>query len=83
MSSLPDGFRLLLDQGFPKPTSFFVAALDRSVAFHDPKETLGSEARQRGVSARQVHREAAAEIANWLRLVDEDPNRFHELLRLR
>lgn len=30
--SLHDGFRLLLDQGFPKPSSFVLAALDQSVA---------------------------------------------------
>lgn len=31
LNSQPPEFRILLDQGFPKPTGFVVAALDRSV----------------------------------------------------
>lgn len=187
-TSQPDGFRLLLDQGFPKPTTFVVAALDRSVSvehfsdfapelaarstpdwyvycvaaeagfdalvvrdrsqldqlaemyvlsrlrelsivtwrksiedpvrewgqllaylpqikqrcreaggravllptpvltsqsYHDPRRTLGADARRRGVSTQQVHHEADLEIRGWLVLTGEDPDRFEDLLHER
>jgi hypothetical protein len=51
-----------------------------SDSYHDPRKTLGAEARQRGVSTRQVHREAHSEIREWLVLTGEDPDRFEDLL---
>lgn len=45
-----------------------------------PGDTVGTEARNRGISVEQVRREAQSEIADWLAMQDEPPDRFGSLL---
>jgi hypothetical protein len=51
-----------------------------SDAFFDPKDKVGSEARTRGASVRQVRAEVRAEIEDWLRWSNEPTGRFDALL---
>jgi hypothetical protein len=49
---------------------------------HDPMDTLGAEAAQRGLSLQQIRTEALAEIHDSLQTRGDDPTRFDELLTL-
>lgn len=48
--------------------------------FHDPRETLASEARQRGISINEARDDAKTQIADWLDIEGEPADRFSELL---
>lgn len=47
---------------------------------YDSVETLGIEARRRGISQRQAREEARREMRDWLEMVGDSPDRFDELL---
>ena len=49
-------------------------------AWFDPKATISSEARIRSVSVGEAQAEARREIEDWLRMSDELPDRFDEVL---
>lgn len=46
----------------------------------NPADTLGIEARRRGISNQQTRNEARGEISDWLAMTDDDPHRFDNLL---
>ena len=48
--------------------------------FYDPRETIGAEARIRGISTGEVRDEAVSEIRDWLSMSDEPPDRFDVVL---
>ena len=47
---------------------------------HSPADTLGVEARRRGISQNQAREEARAEIRDGLEIAGDDPHRFDQLL---
>lgn len=49
-------------------------------AFFSPGDTVGTEARNRGISVAQVRREARTELVDWLTMNDESTDRFDALL---
>ena len=68
-----------LGQGSPK--AILLPAPTLTVQnLHDPVETIGIEARRRGVSNRQARQYAVAEMRDWLTMNDQDPHRFDRLL---
>lgn len=49
-------------------------------SFHNPTETIGVESRNRGISTREVRTAARSEIADWLAMSGQTPDRFDRLL---
>ncbi len=49
---------------------------------YDPMETLGADARERGISLQQVRGEALQAMRDWLDMTGDDPTRFDDLLGL-
>lgn len=49
--------------------------------FHDPRETLAIEAKQRGISVTEAKADAKSQIADWLDIEGEPADRFSQLLR--
>lgn len=49
-------------------------------SFHDPKKTLGDEAKKLGMSVNEVRVEARREMRDWLAMIDEPADRFDAVL---